>query len=331
MTENRNFKRRVRARAAKTGESYTTARLHLRDAEATGALRQAKSLRLAVVQSAYLDDPRAPAALRHAGEGIRQLMRQAHRAGARVVHFPEGATCFPNKRIMSSIGPRDIGPSDWHRFEWAVLREELDAIRMLARELGLWTVLGSVHKLTEPHRPHNSLYVISDKGTIATRYDERMLSNTKISFMYTPGTIPLTFEVDGIRFGCALGIECHFPEIFLEYERLNVDCVLFSTSGGALANDLAFAAEVQGHASSNRYWASFAVLAQPGLTAPSGIVAPDGQWVTRCVGDGASMAIADIGNDPDDPARPWRRQARGGIYDPHVVSDDPRSSRRDMF
>ncbi|OKP64720.1 hypothetical protein BTE77_34330 [Ensifer adhaerens] len=201
----------------------------------------------------------------------------------------------------------------------------------MARDLGLWTVLGSVHKLTEPHRPHNSLYVISDKGAVATRYDERMLSNTKVSFMYTPGTIPLTFEVDGVRFGCALGIECHFPEIFGEYEQLNVDCVLFSTSGGALANDIAFAAEVQGHASINRYWASFAVLAQPGLTAPSGIVSPDGQWAVRCSGDGPSIVVADIGRDPVDPARPWRRSARGGIYDPHIVSDDPRSSSRDMF
>jgi predicted amidohydrolase len=331
MTENRNFKRRVRARAAKTGESYTTALMHLRDAKARGAPRQSKSLRLAVAQSGYFDDPRDAAALRLAGEKIRNLMQEAHRARARVVHFPEGATCFPNKRIMSAIGPREMGPSDWHRFDWAVLREELDATRTLARELGLWTVLGSVHPLTEPHRPHNSLYVISDKGTVATRYDERMLSNTKISFMYTPGSIPLTFDVDDVRFGCTLGIECHFPELFIEYERLNVDCVLFSTSGGPMPIDLAFAAEVQGHASSNCYWASFAVLAQPGLAAPSGIVAPDGQWAARCAGDGPSIVVADIGNDPGDPARPWRRQARDGIYAPHIVDDDPRSNSRDMF
>ncbi|OCP03441.1 MULTISPECIES: carbon-nitrogen hydrolase family protein [unclassified Ensifer] len=331
MTENRNFKRRVRARAAKTGESYTTALMYLRDAKENDAPSQSKSLRLAVAQSSFFDDPRDAAALRVVGEEIRNLMRQAHWAGARVVHFPEGATCFPNKRVMSATGPREIGPSDWRRFEWAVLREELDATRRLARELGLWTVFGSVHQLTEPHRPHNSLYVISDKGAVATRYDERMLSNTKISFMYTPGSIPVTFEVDGVRFGCALGIECHFPELFIEYERLNVDCLLFSTTGGSLPNDLAFAAEVQGHASSNRYWTSFAVLAQPGLAAPSGIVSPDGQWAARCTVDEPSIAVADIGNDPGDPARPWRRQARGGIYDPHFVDDDPRSNSRDTF
>ena len=85
-----------------------------------------------------------------------------------------------------------------------------------------------------PHRPHNSLYVVSDRGELVTRYDERLLSNTKISFMYSPGKIPVTFEVDGVRFGCALGMEAHYPEIFIEYERLDVDCVLFSTTGELL-------------------------------------------------------------------------------------------------
>lgn len=64
---------------------------------------------------------------------------------------------------------------------------QLEATRELASKLKLWTVLGSVHQLTSPHWPHNSLYVISDPGELVTRYDERLLSNTKISFMYSPG------------------------------------------------------------------------------------------------------------------------------------------------
>lgn len=94
MTENRNFKRRVRARVAKTGESYTTALMHLRHAAAEETPLQPKSLRLAVAQSGYFDDPRHAAALRLAGEGIRRLMREAHLAGARVVHFPEERRVF---------------------------------------------------------------------------------------------------------------------------------------------------------------------------------------------------------------------------------------------
>ena len=49
--------------------------------------------------------------------------------------------------------------------------------------------------------------------------------------MYSPGSDPITFVVDGYRFGCALGMESHFPEVFSEYERLDVDCVLFSSTG----------------------------------------------------------------------------------------------------
>jgi hypothetical protein len=30
-------------------------------------------------------------------------------------------------------------------------------------------------------------------------------------------------------------------------------------------------------------------------------------------------------------ARPWRRTARGGIYDPYLIHDDPRSSDRAAF
>lgn len=332
MTKNANFKRRVRARAAKTGESYTAALRQLHGRAADEAAPAVQSIRLAVAQTTSFDNPLDSDGLRRSGAEIRQLMREAQAAGARLVHFAEGATCAPNKRIMSASGPETVGPSDWTRFEWAVLREELEGTRRLAGELGIWTVIGSVHQLTEPHRPHNSLYVMSDSGHLVTRYDERMLSNTKISFMYTPGGSPVTFDVDGFRFGCALGMEAHFPEIFIEYERLDVDCVLFSTTDGASPGNRAFAVEVQGHAASHRYWVSLAALARPGSAVPSGIAAPGGQWAACCATDGMpSLAVVDISDDPDDLARPWRRRARTGLYEAHRVADDPRSIARDLF
>lgn len=332
MTENGNFKRHVRARAAKTGESYTAALRHIRSTAPNDPTPRPKSVRMAVAQTSACDDPRDIAGLRRCGHDMRRLMREAHRAGARLVHFPEGATCSPNKRLMSSTGREPIGPSDWSRFEWAVLRDEQEAIGALARELRLWTVFGSVHPLTPPNRPHNSLYVVSDTGELVTRYDERMLSTTKVSFMYAPGSIPVTFEVDGVRFGCTLGMESHFPEIFTEYERLNVDCVLFSTTGGPSTDGPAFAAEMLGHAASNTCWVSFSVHAQHSVTAPSGIVAPGGRWTAQCPADGMpSIAVADINHDPGDLARPWRRTARSGIYEPHLADDDPRSDGRNRF
>ena len=329
MTHNSNFKRKVRARAAKTGESYTSALLHLRqDMPQSEAER---SLRIAVAQSPLCDDPRDIDALRATGDAMRRLMRQARESGARLLHFPEGTLCAPNKRIMSAQGPRQIGPADWSRCRWDVLRDELHALRDAARDIGLWTVFGCVHRLSPPQRPHNSLYVISDRGDLVTRYDERMLSNTKVSFLYTPGAAPITFAADGFRFGLAQGMEVHYPEIFLEYERLDVDCVLFSTTGGATEGDYSFAVEAQGHAATNSYWLSHAMLARPGMGAPSGIVNPGGGWAARCAEDGTvSIAIARIVTPPN-LARPWRRTARGGLYAPLLAEDDPRSRERQVF
>ena len=312
MTANKNFKRRVRARAAKTGESYTAALRHLRHPDP-------KRVRIAIAQSPLCADPGDAAALAHTGTVVRLLMREAAQRGARVLHLPEGALCSPAKKIMVSSGS-----ADWARADWAALRHELTATAVLAGELGLWTVLGSVHPLTPPHRPHNSLYVLSDKGSIHTRYDERMLSNTKVSHLYAPGTEPITFTVDGVRFGCALGMESHFPELFGDYERQDVDCVLFSTTGEP--DGTVFAAEALAHAATNSYWVSYAALA--GTNAPSGLAGPDGRWVDRGPADGSpAVVITNLDESAESvevavfKARPWRRTARAGIYADHVVTD----------
>jgi len=339
MTANRNLKRRVRARAAKTGESYTAALRHFRQTP-TGEDDMPENqpgagrLRVAVAQTIVRDDPRDAAALRAAGREVRELMRAARRAGARLVHFPEGAMCAPDKRLMSAGGPDRVGPADWDGVEWEVLREELNAVAALAGELGLWTVLGSVHRLTAPNRPHNSLYVIDDCGEVVTRYDERMLSNTKVLFMYAPGVQPVMFDVDDVRFGCLLGIEVHFPELFAEYERQDVDCVLLSTTGGSPGD---FATQARGHAAGFSYWVSFSVPAQHSETAPAGIISPAGQWLARCPA-AATPSIAVVDLDRSAPnveeavskARPWRRKVRSGLHAPHVVTD-PRSEARTAF
>jgi predicted amidohydrolase len=324
MTANGNFKRRVRARAAKTGESYTAALRHFRTTP------RGDPMRLSVAQLTVQPDPADTAALRDSGARIRDLMRAARAAGARLLHLPEGALTCPAKTVMSSTGPDEVGPADWDRADWATLADELRAIAALAGELRLWTVLGSVHPLTPPRRPHLSLYVISDNGAIVTRYDERMLSHTKISHMYTPGAAPVTFIVDGVRFGCALGMEATYPEIFGEYERLDVDCVLFSTHGpGTPANNGPFALQSRALAAANSFWVSYAGTAQDAPNAPSGIAGPDGDWLTRCPAEPVpALATADLDLTAENLARPWRRVARGGRYTPHQATDDPRSLDR---
>jgi len=174
MTANKDFKRRVRARALKTGESYTAALRHFQTVPSGDSMPNTDPIRIAAAQLDTPGDPRAAAALHRAGRDIRQLMSQAHEQGARLIHFCEGAICAPNKRIMSS-NPSTVAEADWTRFGWEAQQAELRSIAEHAAALKLWTVVGAVHRLTAPHRPHNSLYVIGNHGRVVTRYDERML------------------------------------------------------------------------------------------------------------------------------------------------------------
>ncbi|MEU6245811.1 carbon-nitrogen hydrolase family protein [Streptomyces sp. NPDC047024] len=291
---------------------------------------------MAVAQSTVPEDPADRGALRAAGLEIRALMGEAAGSGARLVQFPEGAITYPGKHVMAAGPGGVLVPVDWSHAAWDVLREEAESITALAGELGLWTVFGSIHPLTPPNRPHNSLYVVSDRGRLAARYDKRLLSHTEVSFLYSPGRQPLVVEVDGIRFGFALCIEAHFPEVFAEYERLDVDCVLLSV----MVDDAPRARVTQAYGTLYNYWLGYSVPAQFSATVPSGIVAPGGRWLARCPADGRpALAIADIDLDSEDEdidmalryARPWRRLARARLYDGQIPVGDPRSDTTTAF
>ena len=122
--------------------------------------------------------------VRENGREIRSLMRQARSGGASLAHFPEGALSGYTKSQIR----------DWGNVDWGVLGDELHQTAALACELGLWVVFGCNHRLTPPHRPHNSLYVVSDRGELVTRYDKRFLSHTEVSRFYTPGQVACCFR-----------------------------------------------------------------------------------------------------------------------------------------
>ncbi|MGW3960153.1 hypothetical protein ACWED2_10035 [Amycolatopsis sp. NPDC005003] len=165
---------------------------------------------------------------------------------------------------------------------------------------------------------------------------EAVLSQTEISYLYTPGVAPLVFEVDGFRFGCVLCIEVNFPELFAEYEHLNVDCVLASV----MVDDAPRSVVAQAYGTLYSYWVGYSVPAQFSATAPAGVVAPGGRWIGRCHGDGRpGLAVAELDRDAPDAdidvairlARPWRRTARAGLYEHRFVHGDPRSDTRTAF
>ncbi|MBW8727230.1 MAG: carbon-nitrogen hydrolase family protein [Inquilinus limosus] len=275
-------------------------------------------LRIAIAQSRIGRDVRAN------GREIRGLVRRAAAGGARLIQFPEGAASGYAKSEITA----------WDEVDWPALREELEETAALAGALGLWVVLGSAHPLTAPHRPHNSLYVISDTGVLAGRYDKRRCSHTEITDWFSPGEAPLTFAVDGFSFGCAICIETVFPELFAEYEALGVDAVLVST----YSRDPVFGALARGHAAATCLWIGLAIPAQCSQPLPSSLTGPNGAVLAEGGREGESDLV--FGTlDRGDPAfaialekaRPWRRTARlGEIYEERRV-DDPRSRDRSGF
>lgn len=274
------------------------------------------SLVVATCQPAASTDPRAN------GAEVRRMLEEAAAAGARLAHFPEG--------FLSGYAVAEV--SSWAGFDWALARREIEEVAALAGELGIWVVLGSAHPLTEPHLPHNSLYVISDEGRLVDRYDKRRCSHTEVTRFYTPGFEPVVFEVDGFRFGTAICIEVNFPDVFADYGRLGVDCLLLS----AYPVDSIFATKARAHAAIHNYWISLSVPAQSTHLFHSGLIGPHGE-VLADAGATAGLVVATL--DREDPAlrvaldvaRPWRATARAGhIYEERRVSDE-RSRVRTAF
>jgi hypothetical protein len=76
-------------------------------------------------------------------------------------------------------------------------------------------------------------------------------------------------------------------------------------------------------------------LKRRSVAAPAGIIAPDGRWAAQCPADGhPAITVTGVDNRPESidiavtKARPWRRQARAGVYDAHLVTDDRSDDRR---
>ena len=260
--------------------------------------------------------PEISADARVNGKSVRAAMRKAAAARARLVQFPEG--------MLSGYAKEQI--ADWSQVDWAAVRAELEKIMALAAELRLWVVLGSAHPLTPPHRPHNSLHVISDSGELVDRYDKRFCSHTELSHFYSPGFEPVVFDVDGYRFGCMICVEINFPQLFSQYEQLGVECLLLS----AYPVDTAFELKARAYAAINCYWVAMSLPAQTVDLMPSGLITPAGTYTSQVTGT-SGLTIATI--DREDPAfavaltqaRPWRATARRGtIYRTRAV-DDPRS------
>lgn len=253
---------------------------------------------------------------------VMKAMRYAAEGKARLIQFPEG--------MLSGYAKFPI--KSWDEVDWPTLAQELQRIMVLAAELKIWVVLGSAHKLTPPHWPHNSLYIISDEGELVNRYDKRIISHTEVTQFYTAGSEPVIFDVDGYRFGCMICVEINFPDLFAEYARLGVDCLLLS----AYPEAEIFYLKARAHAAINCYWVSVSIPTDRANLMDSALIGPDGETINAIeTNEGVIFAELDRNKPQYDvpltKARPWRASVSSNpAYNTRALND-PRSVNRVSF
>jgi predicted amidohydrolase len=274
---------------------------------------------------------------------VLRQMRRARDGGADVAHFPEAC--------LSGYAGVDF-PS-YRGFDWALLEASTRDILALARELRLWVVLGSSHPLTGRHKPHDSVYVISDRGRLVDRYDKRFCSGDDLAH-YTPGNHFTVFTVKGVRCGVLICYEYAFPELYREYKRRGVQFVfhsfhaghwspqrvrlvgkeigtgLHAVNKGSSYPEIRMPASVQAAAAANHLWISCSNTSARHSCFPSFFVRADGIIAGRLRRNVAGVLISSVDTNQRlyDGTAGWRDRAMRGVFHSGKLVRDSRSSVR---
>ncbi len=280
---------------------------------------------------------------------IAQLMRQASEQGADVAHFPEAS--------LSGYAGSDL--ESYAGFDWQLLRACAQQLLALAGQLELWTVLGSAHPLSPPHKPHNSLYIINAQGQLMDRYDKRFCAGdaseqTGDLAHYTSGDHWSVFTIKGITCGALICHDYRYPELYREYKRRGVQLMLHSFHAAHVSPERLRRLEAEigekNHAVSRG-------ATYPGITMPATMIAAAASshmWIScpnssareSCWGSffvradgvitgqlerhttGVLLSIVDTEAALYDSTRAWRDRALAGILHSGTSVHDERSERR---
>jgi len=254
-------------------------------------------------------------------------MRKAKDGGADIVHFSECA--------LSGYAGTDF--ESFEGFNWQLLRQETQKVIALAAELKIWVLLGSSHRLTEPNKPHNSLYLISPDGIIADRYDKRFGTPIDLG-NYTSGNRFVNFDLKGVKCSLLICFDLRFPEIYRELYKQGVQCIFQSfynarQQGPSIHSDI-MRQTMQCRAATNYTWISMTNSSAWYSPYPSCFIRPDGKIVEQLGQNKEGMMIntVDLNKKLYDPMADFRDIAiNGGLTNAPDEIDDPRAKDTKSF
>jgi len=251
---------------------------------------------------------------------IEKYLHKAGKAGADIVHFPECA--------LSGYVGTDF--SSFEGYDWDLLKEKTENIMALAKQLRLWVVLGSTHRLTEPNKPHNSLYLISPDGKIADRYDKRFCTKGDLRRL-TPGDHFVYFTVNKVKCSLLICFDLRFPEIYRQLYENGVNCIFQSfynaRQTGPSVHTHIMRQTMQAHAATNHFWVSMSNPSGYYSPYPSCFIQPDGKIVKQLKQNQAGIMLntVDLNEKFYDPMVGFREMAISGKLSNGLIVNDNRS------
>ena len=280
---------------------------------------------------------------------ISELMKKAKEVNAEVAHFPEACLSgYAGADLESYVG-----------YDWAFLRKCTYQLIDLAGQLGIWTILGSSHELSAPHKPHNSLYIINHKGQLLDRYDKRFCAGdtaeTTVDLAhYTSGNHDSVFEINGIRCGTLICHDYRYPELYREYKRQGVQLMFHSyhaahislerlkhmenTTGpehhafsrGTTYPGITMPATMIAAAASSHMWISCPNSSAKESCWGSFFVRADGVITGQLERHSTDILISSVDTEEPlyDSTSAWRERALAGVFHSGTLVSDPRSTKR---
>ena len=259
------------------------------------------------------------------GEWVRRQMREAAERNADVVHFPECA--------LSGYAGKDHETLE--DFEWDVLRKETESVLSLAKELAVWVVLGSTHRLSDDHKPHNSLYVISPEGEMIDRYDKRFCTGRDLKH-FSPGDHFVTFSVNEVKCGLLICYDIRFPELYRQYCKSGVQLMFHSFYNARMEAD-AIHPRIMPPTAQARAATNYVFISMNNSCVehawPSRFVTPDGMIVGALQPNEPGVMVNEVDTTREyyDASRPYRLDAIDGKFNSGEVVDDMRSKDRTCY